>query len=291
MDKALDGKVAIITGGGRGMGRAIAIAYAKAGAKGVVVTASRSPDQLAETVAEINALTGEETGLAIQADVTDRKACEETAAETLAKFGAIHVLINNAARGQSVMSHGKVPFWEGDPDGWARIIDTNINGPFNMTLAVVRQMMKQKWGRIINVTKSRSSMHRPTDSPYGPSKAALEAMTLCWAQELLDTGVTVHTIAPGGGVDTDFIMPAHRARAAASGKPYLPPDIMVPPALWLASDEANGITGCRYIGSKWNDDLPPAEAAEACREPAIFLPPRRDSLLKKTWERPVGWDG
>jgi 3-oxoacyl-[acyl-carrier protein] reductase len=291
MDKALDGKVAIITGGGRGMGRTIAIAYAKAGATGVVITASRSPDQLAETVAEINALTGQKTALAIQADVTDRKDCQRTVEETLAKFGAVHVLINNAARGQSEMSYGKVPFYEGDPDGWAKIVDTNINGPFNMTVAVVHPMMEQKWGRILNITKSRSSMHRPDDSPYGPSKAALEAMTLCWAQELLDTGITVNTIAPGGGVDTDFLMPADRARAATSGKPYLPPDIMVSPALWLASDEANDITGCRYIGSKWKNDLPPAEAAEACREPAIFLPPERDSLLKKTWEKPPGWEG
>ncbi|MEE8286559.1 MAG: SDR family NAD(P)-dependent oxidoreductase, partial [Gammaproteobacteria bacterium] len=95
-------------------------------------------------------------------------------------------------------------------------------------------------------------------------------MTLAWAQDLFDTGVTVNSLSPGGAVDTDFILPAVRARAAETDKKYLAADIMVPAAIWLASEQSDGITGCRYIGGRWRKDLPPQEAAEVAREPAIF---------------------
>ncbi len=111
-------------------------------------------------------------------------------------------------------------------------------------------------------------------------------MTLAWAQDLLDTGVTVNSLSPGGSVDTDFILPTVRARAAETKKKYFAADVMVPAAIWLASEQSNNITGCRYICSKWQDDLPPEEAAEAAREPAIFLPPKRDSVLAKPWTVP-----
>jgi 3-oxoacyl-[acyl-carrier protein] reductase len=109
-------------------------------------------------------------------------------------------------------------------------------------------------------------------------------MTLCWGQDLLDSGVTVNSIAPGGAVETEFVLPAVRTAANKTGKSYLPADVIVPAAVWLASDKAGGITGCRFIGSKWDSNLPPDEAAEASREQAIFLPPERDGTLKKTWE-------
>ena len=79
---------------------------------------------------------------------------------------------------------------------------------------------------------------------------------------------------------------AVRARSAETKKKYFAADVMVPAAIWLASEQSNNITGCRYIGSKWQDDLPPEEAAEAAREPAIFLPPKRDSVLAKPWTVP-----
>ena len=127
------------------------------------------------------------------------------------------------------MADDRVKFYEGSPTGWTSIIDANINGPFHMAYAVVQTMLQQKSGRILNVTKSRSSMYRPNESPYGPSKAALEAMTLCWAQDLLDSGVTVNSIAPGGAVETEFVLPAVRAKASQTPKPYLPAEIIVPP--------------------------------------------------------------
>ena len=284
MKKPLDGKIAIITGGGRGLGRAMALGYAEAGASGIVITAARNRGQIEDVAAEINDVAGRNIGIAIQANVTDLNACQEVAQETTENFGRIDILINNAGLGQGMMADDRVKFYEGSPAGWASIIDANINGPFNMAYAVVQTMLQQKSGRILNVTKSRSSMYRPNESPYGPSKAALEAMTLCWAQDLLDSGVTVNSIAPGGAVETEFVLPAVRATASQTRKPYLPAEIIVPPAIWLASDDASEITGCRFIGSKWDSNLPPDEAAEASREPTVFLPPERDGILTKTWE-------
>ena len=284
MKKALDGKIAIITGGGRGLGRAIALGYAEAGASGIVITAARNPHQIETVSEEINSIAGRKIGIPVTADVTNLDACRDVAETTLNSFGRIDVLVNNAGLGQGMMADHRVKFYEGNPKGWTAIIDTNINGPFFMARAVIQQMLKQRSGRILNVTKSRSSMYRPNESPYGPSKAALEAMTLCWGQDLLDSGVTVNSIAPGGAVETEFVLPAVRAAAKQTGKSYLPADVIVPPAVWLASDKAGEITGCRFIGSKWDCNLPTDEAAEASREQAIFLPPERDGILKKTWE-------
>lgn len=282
----LDGKVAVVTGGGRGLGRAIALGYARAGARAIVVTAARHRQEIESVASEIDAISGPGTALPLIADVTDRAACASAVAQTHERFGGIDVLVNNAGRGQRAMTDDTAPFWEGNPDGWAEIVDTNINGPFNMSCSVVRPMMERGRGRILNVTKSRDSMHRPGSTPYGPSKAALEAMTLGWAQDLIGSGVTVNSIPPGGSVDTGFVLPASRKRGEKAGKIYMDADVIVPIAVFLASDAADGLTGCRYIGRNWRDDLPPEQAAEAAREPAIFLPPERDTLLTRPWRAP-----
>ena len=109
---------------------------------------------------------------------------------------------------------------------------------------------------------------------------------MAWAQDLPDTGVTVHRLSPDGLVYTDFVLPAVRSRAAETRK-YFPAEVIVPAAIWLASEQSNNLMGCRDVGSKWQDDLPPAAAAEAAREPAIFLPPKRDSVLTMPWEVPT----
>lgn len=286
MSTALAEKIAIITGSGRGLGRAMALGFATAGAKAVILTAARSPDQIEEVAAEIEAMDGPTQSLALLADVTNPGDCQRVAEKTIEAFGTIDVLINNAGKGQNFINDDRIPFWKAKISGWQEIIDTNVNGPFLMAHAVTPTMMAQNKGRIINISKSRDSMHRPMNSPYGASKAALEAMSLSWAQDLLDTGITVNTLAPGGSVDTAFVLPAVREKAAATGKHYFEPEVIVPPAVWLASDASDGITGCRYIGSRWDSTLPDADAAEGAREPAIFLPPRRDSILAKPWEVP-----
>jgi len=285
MTVSLAGKIILITGGGRGLGRAMALGMAKAGAAGIAVTASQSPDQIDTVADEIRAIAGPESALALTADVTEAEDCERAVARTVEAFGGLHVLVNNAARGQRFVGEKHVPFWENDWRGWRAIVDANVNGPFLMARAAVRPMLARGWGRIINISKNLDSMHRGGDTPYGPSKAALEAMTMGWAEDLAGTGVTANTLAPGGGVYTDFVLEESRARMKRQGN-YLTPEVIVPAAVWLASDASDGITGCRYIASRWRDDLAPDDAAEAAREAAIFRPPRTPGTLTRTWQAP-----
>ena len=279
-DITLGDKTAIVTGGGRGMGRTMAAALAAAG--GRVVLASPEEDKLAEAEAEINAASGERRAASVVADVTRLDDCRRTVDRALEAFGAVHVLINNAGLAPQVdpaTGNNKFRFWESDPDYWRRLIDTNVNGPYHMALAVAPHLIAQGWGRIVNVTTSLRTILRKENSPYGVSKGALEAATQIWAQDLAGTGVTVNSVIPGGAVDTDFASAMTRARVK-----LLPPEVIVPPVLWLASDLSDGHTGGRYSGIDWDATLDADAAAEKCREPCIFrdLPPDpRESALKR----------
>jgi 3-oxoacyl-[acyl-carrier protein] reductase len=119
-------------------------------------------------------------------------------------------------------------------------------------------------------------MHAPAISPYGPTKAALDAATLEWAGELSETGVTINSLSPGGAINTKF------GTGKIPGK-GLDPRVIVPMSIWLASTASDGVTGCRYVADRWDSSLAPDDAAEGCREPAIFPPPTRPSKLTKTW--------
>jgi 3-oxoacyl-[acyl-carrier protein] reductase len=160
-------------------------------------------------------------------------------------------------------------FWETDPAVWRMIIDTNVNGPFLMSRAAVPHMLKQRWGRIVNISINHETMRRPGFSPYGPSKAALESETIIWAQDLAGTGITVNALLPGGATDTGMVpqeIPPHLR------KQLLHPDIMVPPLLWLVSDAASGVTGGRFAANLWDTSLPPEKAAEQSRTTAGWIP-------------------
>jgi NAD(P)-dependent dehydrogenase (short-subunit alcohol dehydrogenase family) len=248
----LEGKVAIITGGGRGMGRAIAEGFIKEGAR-VVVTAARERNEI-EAVASS---TNPDQALAILSDVTDPKACEYVVAETVARFGKLDVLVNNAGRGMKYIhphfftEAGR--FWEADPEAWRMVIDTNVNGPFFMARAAVPYMLLRKSGAIINLSMNHETMKRKGFSPYGPSKAALESETIIWAQDLEGTGITVNEILPGGATDTGMIpedLP-HELRSR-----LLKPEIIVSPAVFLASDDGRRLTGRRIVASEWSPQNP-----------------------------------
>jgi 3-oxoacyl-[acyl-carrier protein] reductase len=142
-----------------------------------------------------------------------------------------------------------------------------------MARAAVPLMLAAGWGRIVNITTSLSTMQRRENSPYGVSKAAIEAETLIWAQDLADSGVTVNSLIPGGAADTTFVPDVSRKQLAAMGRPLLPPSVMVPPILWLASRLSDGVTGARFVGKMWDDSRPPSEAANKAREAPVLLPP------------------
>ena len=143
------------------------------------------------------------------------------------------MLVNNAARGMRFVNPRFMtdpqPFWEADPDAWRLVIETNIVGVFLMSRAVVPHMLAAGGGSIINVTINHATMVRRGFSPYGPSKAALEAMTTVWAAELEGTGVHINLLAPGGATNTGMI-----PEGMPDGVDLLEPDIIVPAALHLA---------------------------------------------------------
>ncbi len=244
LDK-LHGKVAIVTGGGRGIGRAIAEAYAANGAK-VVVTAALQKKEIHETALKIN-------GKAILADITEPGDVQRLVDAVVAEFGTIDILVNNAARGmrfvnESFMTQPK-PFWEADADNWQMVINTNVNGTYLITKTVIPHMLKQKHGRIINISINLETMKRKGFSPYGPSKAALESMSIIWAQELVGTGVTLNILLPGGATLTGMIPPSFPEDKKQN---LLKPEIVAPAAVYLASEEAENIHGQRIIAVEWN---------------------------------------
>ncbi len=254
----LDGKVAIVTGGGRGIGRAIAEGFAREGAR-VVVTAARERGEIDSFVSS----QGRGQALALLADVSDPVVCEGVVIETIMRFSRIDVLVNNAGRGMKYISGDFMTepprFWEADPGVWRMVIDTNVNGPFFMARAAVPQMLKRKSGAIINVTMNYETMKRRGFSPYGPSKAALESETIIWAADLEGTGITVNEILPGGPTDTGMI--PHGAPESIRSR-LLKPEIIVPPAVYLASDEGRRITGRRLVALEWTRENPDGVPAE-----------------------------
>lgn len=251
--------VAIVTGAGRGIGREFARLLSDAGWR-LTLTAARSREEL-ETAAA--ALPGET--LPLLADAGDPADAERTVSETLARFGRLDALINNAGRGprewSETFNRNPERFWEIPPDAWREIVRSNVDGPFLMARFAAPAMIAQGRGRIVNISTSRNTMIRKGYSPYGPSKAALDAMTRVFAQDLEGTGVTVNTLLPGGATDTPFI-PGERGRSGADGK-LLPVSVMNDALLWLLSDAADGVTAARLVGARWN----PADPG-ACREDA-----------------------
>jgi NAD(P)-dependent dehydrogenase (short-subunit alcohol dehydrogenase family) len=270
--RELSGKTAIVTGAGRGLGRAMALGLLKAGAN-VVITAARNRgeiDMVSEEAAKIRA-----AGVArpFLADVTSEEDCQRVVRQTVHEFGGVQILVNNAGRGMRFVSERfldtPTKFWEIDPAVWRMIIDTNVNGPFLMTRAAAPQMLKQRWGRIVNISINHRTMCRAGFSPYGPSKAALESETAIWAQDLAGTGVTVNALLPGGATDTgmvpDDVAPPLRLQ-------LLDPDIMIPPLLWLVSDSAGETTGGRFVANRWDSSLPAEQASQKARSAAGWEP-------------------
>ena len=143
----LSGKTAIVTGAGRGLGRAMALGLARAGAY-VVITAARTRLELDAVVDGVAKAHPGRTVCALMADVTRDEDCRRVVSQTIREFGAVHILVNNAGRGMRFVSESffdtPTKFWQTDPAAWRMIIDTNVNGPFLMARAVVPHMLQQR---------------------------------------------------------------------------------------------------------------------------------------------------
>jgi NAD(P)-dependent dehydrogenase (short-subunit alcohol dehydrogenase family) len=260
--------VAIVTGGGRGLGRAMVLGLAHAGIH-VVATAAREGSEVEAVAEEVRRSCGESRVLPLVADVTKEDDCAEVVDVAVKRFGRLDILVNNAGRGMKYVSNEFLTeptrFWEVAPETWRLVIDTNVNGPFMMARHAVPVMLKAGWGRIVNVSVSQGTMRRRGFSPYGPSKAALESETVIWAQDLEGTGVTVNVLLPGGATLTGMVPQTLSDKAKST---LLDPSIIVPPLLWLVSPEADGMTGRRLVATKWQNGIDGKAAAEAATEQA-----------------------
>ena len=205
---SLRSRVVIVTGGGRGIGRAMAFALAEAGAR-VIVSGARERAEIESVAEEAERRFGEPRIVPLVADVMREDDCARLVELAFDRFGRLDVLVNNAGRGMKYVSDAflTVPprFWTVEPEAWRMVIETNVVGPFLMARAAAPAMIEAGWGRIVNISMNHETMRRRGFSPYGPSKAALESETIIWAQDLAGTGITVNALLPGGATATGMI--------------------------------------------------------------------------------------
>jgi NAD(P)-dependent dehydrogenase (short-subunit alcohol dehydrogenase family) len=268
-ERVLEGKIAIVTGAAspRGLGRAMTEALVRAGAR--VSMMDINQQWLDETSNYMREIGGDDCVMTQIVDVTSISEAERSIERTIEELGGLHILVNNAGIAPRNMLMGgetKNNFWEVSPEEWDRVVAVNSSGPFYMTRTVVPHMLEQGWGRIIGVTTSMNTMYREGGAPYGPSKAAHEALIAMASRELEGTGVTVNVLVPGGMASTDLI-PDDTDHTREN---MINPEVMQAPVVWLASDASDGINGQRFIGYHWDEDLPLEERLEKAAAPAAW---------------------
>jgi NAD(P)-dependent dehydrogenase (short-subunit alcohol dehydrogenase family) len=181
--------------------------------------------------------------------------------------GPADAVVNNAGIGGSGfwqrLGKPRPVFWELDPEVWDQYMQVNATAVFRLSRAAAPDLIRSGRGRLINVTTSLISMLERKMAPYGPSKAATEALTANMAADLDGTGATANVLIPGGPTDTAMVVGVDKKRLLA-------PEIMVPPLLWLLSDSAAETTGRRFIAHRWDLSVSPDEAARGASDPVAW---------------------
>ena len=233
----VEGRVALVTGASQGIGRACAIELARAGAK--VALCARNVEKLQEVAREIAANGGESD--AIKVDVANEEEIKAGVKAAVARFGKIDILVNNAGitRDQLVMRMKRAD--------WDDVINTNLTGPFLLIQAVIGSMLKQRWGRIINVTSIFGQIGQAGQANYASSKAGLIGLTMAVAREVASRNITVNAVAPGW-IETAMtsVLPDDLKETMRKSVPLgrTGTDFDVAYAVkFLASEEAGYITG------------------------------------------------
>jgi dehydrogenase/reductase SDR family protein 4 len=240
---SLKGKVALITGGSRGIGRAIALAFAEAGANLVVSSRNKRPPELEKVVEEIQAKGGK--ALAIPAHVGKKEDVQKAVQKTLKEYGRVDILVNNAGVNPVLST-----LVELEEEAFEKVFEVNLKGAFLMSKAVTKEMIKQGGGRIINIS-SISGLRARADGTgaYCISKAAMNMMTQVMARELAQYNILVNAIAPGS-IKTEFSRvnwtdPERRAQRIREVelRRFGEPEEVTGLALFLASEASSFVTG------------------------------------------------
>ena len=231
-----EGQAALITGAGRGIGKTIALKLAVSGADTILVDMSPEMDDVRKEIEGMN-----RKCLTFQVDVTDLEAIYAMVNNIIEELGEIHILVNNAGITQDNL------FMRMKPEQWSKVIDVNLNGVFNVTKAVIRSMMKQRYGKIINISSVVGFSGNPGQVNYSSTKSALVGFTKSLAREVGTRGVTVNAVAPGF-IDTAMTQDLNESQQEAIlqqiplGRMGDAGDIANAVA-FLASKEASYITG------------------------------------------------
>lgn len=236
----LEGRTAVITGGARGIGFAVATRMLESGAQ--ISLWDVDSERLGKAGAELGRLGRVSTNVV---ELTDQDAVHHAVGATVDAHGAIDVLVNNAG-----ITGGNGPTWELEPDVWRRVVEVNLVGPYLTSRAVVPQMMERGWGRIVNIASVAGKEGNPNASHYSASKAGLIGLTKSLAKELADKGILVNAVTPAAARTEIFeTMTQEHIDYMLSRIPmgrFLNVDEAAAMICWLASSECSFSTGAVF---------------------------------------------
>jgi 3-oxoacyl-[acyl-carrier protein] reductase len=227
----LEGQIALVTGGGRGIGRNIAVELAEAGMK--VAVAARSTNEIEETANQVG-------GIAIQCDVSDRDSVERMIERTEKELGPIDLLVSNAG-----ISIEEGDAWTLDPDEWWRVFEVNVLGVYLCCRAVIPGMLERGSGRIVNVASGAAYLPGSSSTAYSASKAAVHRFSETLANQLKDRGIPVFSISPG-------LVKTRMTEDFGDDAPWTPPELAPKLVRALASGRLDGLAG-RYLHAEHDD--------------------------------------